>query len=514
MEPAFPRAPPATRGLKGTTGLRAAIGFYLALGLTLLTRLIAPLAILRTAFIAVDFFYNGNQWSLSFTSLLSAWCICEVLFVALCYLRAHNLSKRRLPLAFPPSERSVVLERILEWMARAAADSKCVDQTVGSKVVPGRCNDDCPHTLLRGWMRGIPWQQVSSEEAQSWLSWALFAAPQAELAPLQRSEVASAIRELQKRTKIVFPCVRNVASGPGGNSPIRLTLDDVVWTHRPLVSYLVTHVIAGMILTPLLMVAHGFRRLPQVHDGADVIHWYRPGAKQEGAAAVSDGICFLHGIGAGPMPYLSMFDMLATRTGLPILVVEVPYIALRWALPDIRGPDATAESIAAALRSVGMQRATVVGHSFGTVMSAWLLRHCPELVHSVCLIDPVSLLLARADVAYAAIHKRPQNSIDVLLEYFVFRELSVAGTLARYFIWHRNVMWAEQLPTGGRSVAVLCSNDVIVPADAVRRYLEDHAVETVWLQGVGHAGFLLRDACVERVVNAIQRVSSTKATSR
>jgi pimeloyl-ACP methyl ester carboxylesterase len=206
-----------------------------------------------------------------------------------------------------------------------------------------------------------------------------------------------------------------------------------------------------------------------------------------------------------------MFKKIAEVTGLPILVVEVPYIALRIAEPDLRGPDATAESIASALRLVKMERACVIGHSFGTVMTSWLLRHCPELVHSCVLIDPVCLLLTRAEVAYSVIHRQPRNAVDILLEYFVFRELSVAATLARYFIWYRNIIWAEQLPAGGRTAVVLSGEDVIVPSRAVLKYLTEHEITTVWLEEVGHAGFLLRESAVHRILDVICKVSSSSS---
>jgi len=106
------------------------------------------------------------------------------------------------------------------------------------------------------------------------------------------------------------------------------------------------------------------------------------------------------------------------------LVYDYGPIALRLSLPDVRGCDATAAAIAKAMREVGMERATLVGHSFGTVVASWVLRHCPEHIHSTVLIDPVSLQLARADVAFAAIHRKPVSAADVLLEYFVFREQS------------------------------------------------------------------------------------------
>ena len=389
------------------------------------------------------------------------------------------------------------------------------------------------------------------ESTKRWLAWALFNSEVEELNSYQAEEIEQILKEMCDRTGIRFPA----DSIDKENNPIRLTLDPMTWSHRPLIAYVVTDLIVGRLLCPFLMRSMGFSRLTgELMDSADVRFWYKPrrlkrvrkgqktvpvGVKHlrpkvdlaealqgsnSGAGAgegpdddatldleetTSDGVFLLHGVGVGPLPYLDLLKRIFKKMDVPMLVIEVPYIALRVAEPDIRGPDATAEAIATALRSVNMERATIVSHSFGTVMTSWLLRHCRKCIHSVVLIDPVSLQLARADVAHAAIHRRPMSSVDVLLEYFVFREQSIAATLARHFVWHRNVIWANDLPKNGRAVAVLSENDVIVPSAAVKEYLKDHDVDCVWLEKCGHAGFIVREDALNLIVDEVVKRANT-----
>jgi pimeloyl-ACP methyl ester carboxylesterase len=53
-------------------------------------------------------------------------------------------------------------------------------------------------------------------------------------------------------------------------------------------------------------------------------------------------------------------------------------------------PDAQARMIAAALRSVGVERAVVVGHSFGTAVAVALALEAPELVRGLVLVAPAT----------------------------------------------------------------------------------------------------------------------------
>jgi hypothetical protein len=86
---------------------------------------------------------------------------------------------------------------------------------------------------------------------------------------------------------------------------------------------------------PILMWAHGFRRLRHpIADSADVHHWFKPGRGRSSSGmeppgtgsdeAASDGIVLLHGIGAGPLPYMDLLARVhGLPSGLPLLVVEV-----------------------------------------------------------------------------------------------------------------------------------------------------------------------------------------------
>ena len=176
FEPAFPRAPECTRGFHGSTGLRSYVGLVLAHALVLVVRAVAPLSAFWIVLRMMQFRalmgpainnamteWLGQPFSLQ---SLDVWCLLEVLFVLATVARAHRHSQRRLPIAFPPTERAAAIGRVIDHIAGAAARTRCIDAIDGSKIVPGRCDDDCPHTLLRGWMHGAPWSTLALPHSQ------------------------------------------------------------------------------------------------------------------------------------------------------------------------------------------------------------------------------------------------------------------------------------------------------------------------------------------------------------
>ena len=101
------------------------------------------------------------------------------------------------------------------------------------------------------------------------------------------------------------------------------------------------------------------------------------------------------------------------------------------------------------------------------------------------------------------------------MQWFVGRELYIAYTLSRRFYWQANILWPEDLqcPT----TVVLSSEDHIVPSHSVRMHLTSwearrrrqagdgsaKILSVVWLERVGHAGFLLHNDARERIVDLI-----------
>lgn len=208
MEPIFPRSPDATRGYSGSVGFRSRIGRGLAFLAIAVIRAVAPLAMAWVGFRLVGAqsltsFLNSWRAEPARIQAIDVWALAEVAFLGASLWRARRLSQRRLPLAFPKHERKAGVFRVIDHVSKAAARTGCIDPTDGARAVPGRCDDDCPHMLLRGWMHGAPWSSLAQPHSQAWLAWALFSSPLEELSPGQQAEVDEA-HEMLLQVSAVF----------------------------------------------------------------------------------------------------------------------------------------------------------------------------------------------------------------------------------------------------------------------------------------------------------------------
>jgi len=183
---------------------------------------------------------------------------------------------------------------------------------------------------------------------------------------------------------------------------------------------------------------------------------------------VSSPIVFCHGLGIGLLPYVQFILELA-RTGSEMFLIVLPHIAMNMK-DDVQSGSEVAVCALDMLSAWGHSKAHFVGHSFGTVFCAWLLKQKPHLVLSASFIDPVCFLMMKADLLTNALYKDHSRFIQYTLQVCVFQELFICHTLMRNMFWWDCNVYACELVAP--CFVLLAGCDDIVPAHSVRRYLE------------------------------------------
>ena len=251
--------------------------------------------------------------------------------------------------------------------------------------------------------------------------------------------------------------------------------------------------------------------------GKTLSYWYRPHTSENAIP-----LLFVHGIGIGLYPYVNFLaqinridpTLLDQRSGiLParknlkghvgIIAIEIIPISFRItrAIPS---QDKLVGEIRAILKHHGWEKIVLATHSYGSVISTGLLRNedTSRMLGPVVLIDPVSILLHRPDVAYNFTCRKPKRANEHQLHFFASMDMGVAHTLARHFFWNECILWKKHLDNKQVTV-VLSGRDLIVDTEAVVRYLmsestslgkewknrpwEGEGLDLIWFDNLDHA---------------------------
>jgi hypothetical protein len=89
-------------------------------------------------------------------------------------------------------------------------------------------------------------------------------------------------------------------------------------------------------------------------------------------------------------------------------------------------------------------------------------------------VDPVCFQLWVPYVCANFVYKRASTPIEMLMRYFVARELGTANTLCRYFDWSSNILWPneiERLADAKYTRFYLAEEDAILNAKDTYEYL-------------------------------------------
>ncbi|KAJ1558370.1 hypothetical protein HK096_001747 [Nowakowskiella sp. JEL0078] len=466
-------------------------------------------ALFATRFIFFRFFPCPNS---AFCLAFNSWCLLEVLFLPLYLYFVNKIQKRHPENHFASNfhERQSLFRNCIK-AAIAANPSSFHDPL---KTIAH--NRNVVKSLFMRWFLSVSdFSQLKNHNFEMFFAWAYFDKDFIELSNDELSQLRSIVSE--------FCVAIGIDALPEGYNEnikcIRLRLDKTMTTHRPLIYYIVTHTAHG--ITHLSLIRLGFVRRKVVVASGIPQYVYERIPKCRNSQA--NPILFIHGIGIGLATYLTFISKFPTN--VPIYLLDWPHISMNILVESIPEISDTLELFKTLLydpKEKVYSPATFVAHSLGTVAISWLLHPPPSvfippnLIASIMLIDPVSLLLFDPKVATNFLHKPPDCLLEFLMEYFVARELSIANALSRHFHWSWNNLFVEELASVGlkmksidapKVIIALAELDHISPTSGIKDYVEhynqrrnpetDGRIDLIWVPGFGHGQMIFLDSTCE-----------------
>ncbi|KAN0063190.1 hypothetical protein ACQY0O_004354 [Thecaphora frezii] len=262
---------------------------------------------------------------------------------------------------------------------------------------------------------------------------------------------------------------------------MRLTLDPVRVSSRPLASYVVTNALSQLVIWRAKRLGFQLRtegRLP---------YMLRMPTGWDAKRAKEPPLIILHGLGIGLVQYYSLIKPLINSTtfaGRPILILLQPSISQAIFSRHFLRPFGHHEMTAAFRRIVAAQGweasgVAMLSHSYGSLVHSWLIKSLGSVVRKSCFVDPVCFQLWVPYVCGNFLYKRVETPMEMVIRYFVARELGTANTLCRYFDWSSNTLWADEIRNKDDPHLTrfyLAENDAILHAHDTQSYLLEMGV--------------------------------------
>lgn len=350
---------------------------------------------------------------------------------------------------------------------------------------------------LRPWFGHAAWSQIRTRELRHWLHWQLFNAvhpgDESLLTPHHHKALDDAIELLRDFSGCEFE--------EGSNpeiKPIMLTVDPLTISSRPLAWYAL--VAGGFHFAKSVLIARYGMQFAS-YDGLDYAIRIPPKSPNH-SEEEHRPILLLHGLGLGLFQY---FPLLAHIMELyphrPVLFPIQPHISQMMFHPRFLTPYSrhdTAARLAALMDELGWGYAipapsddltetplpkrpgvTILSHSNGSYVHAWLCKGYPHMIARSCFIDPVSFLSWEGEVCYNFVYRPARTGLELLMRYFVASEMGVANLLQRHFDWTANCLYPDEVPAftdPSRTTVFIGAKDAIINAQRVYEHLTLHGM--------------------------------------
>jgi pimeloyl-ACP methyl ester carboxylesterase len=297
--------------------------------------------------------------------------------------------------------------------------------------------------MLEGWFLDVPLIKIHFGNIAQWSAWAFFGKDVKEMNHVDVEENNDIVRYIETLAQWRFP--------PGFANDVhalRLDLDPLFATQRPFIFYLcvvsMNYLFHRVVVKGLLHFR--FFKHPSVHACPSQHVYYRKARVVSESTTPKLPVVFIHGIGVGFIHYLGILLMLPED--VDVFLVEWPGVSMQMStlVPTAETSCVHLEQV---LHAFHHDKAVFVAHSLGTVCVSWMLRsshgaHASLVAHSV-LLDPIGFLLFLPKVAAVFVYLDPHDWIELLMHFFLSREIFISYALSRQFSWSHNAIFIEDL---------------------------------------------------------------------
>ncbi|GBG32768.1 Hypothetical Protein FCC1311_089932 [Hondaea fermentalgiana] len=358
---------------------------------------------------------------------------------------------------------------------------------------------DDHEAFATSWLRDADASKVRRGNIENWLAWSFFNMRYQHLSQDERDEVEEYCKIYERVTGSPLKGGHN-----GLIRAYRFSIEPVQSAHRPLAYYLIVHGLLQRVLAPIGYAALGFSGLRSQGSFKYYIRRAR-------IASTEPPIVLLHGIGIGPLPYLRFAKGVLAQVGdsRDVVVLELGAISQQVA-PAPLLPERFVEDLRAMCTREALAPARFVGHSYGTMVMAWIVKSAPELAESYAFLDPGCFLLHYTKALKAIIYKHAVSDGEKIFEYFLRSELFFSNHMRRHFFWFKNVLFFEDIPQHQKALIILSDRDDIMPVKEVVRAFDEHPrrgealqhIRILRLPNLTHGSFLFAEEC-QQVIDSV-----------
>jgi pimeloyl-ACP methyl ester carboxylesterase len=337
--------------------------------------------------------------------------------------------------------------------------------------------------LISGFCLMSDIKNIYSYNFKSLLTWCCYVKTLAQCTPEETRSIDGLyeefIQELQKE---------DLDMGPGYCSAInhiKPNLEKIVHIHRPLLLYAI------------------FYLLEQYFE---IFFLRRRGFKKYGLIRGSFWICerpnrpcvfILHGICRGWSYYRELID--ATYKNNTVVLLDYDCIKINSFEFHVPQPEEYSNNFAHIVQTFQLRDITLIGHSYGTFLSGWLLRKQPQHIRRVLFVDAVCFTVGLYEIAYYIFYKRPVTFSDYMFRMFVTYNIHIASLLQRKFAWYNHVIKFDEIPPHIEYTVFISEKDEMYNVGALCEELNHHKGNKVIWKGVCHGEYNSNRACIHDI---------------
>ncbi|KAJ9074774.1 hypothetical protein DSO57_1003052 [Entomophthora muscae] len=381
-----------------------------------------PLSVITLAYLL-----TVDKWSVMH-SLLFVWSTCEIAFF-LSWKKQMQVPFIRKPFAGDLTTRVTLAQRFLAHAGNI-------------------------QEAFAGWMHERPDEPLHIEYFKPLINFFFFDKKEEEMTLKEKVEAEEVYKLFNEK----------IPSNPDPSQPLKSfsfidqTADDMPYHPKPLMLYLTVK--ALQTLTSSILYTLGFRR----YVTRGLAYWFLPGNSPK------PPVMYIHGLGMGYFVYLpTLHALLSSNPGRGVILVDLPHVGMA-PVDVILNHDQTIKAVDAMFTRHRLEKVSLVGHSYGSLVASWLIQKRPQYLGHVHLVDPVCFMMWKHNLLYSFLFEEPKCIFHEFMRFALSKDPNISHTLSKEVYFYESMLFPEDItiPT----TVFLADDEWIIDAVETKEYLE------------------------------------------
>ncbi|KAJ9056842.1 hypothetical protein DSO57_1028741 [Entomophthora muscae] len=165
--------------------------------------------------------------------------------------------------------------------------------------------------------------------------------------------------------------------------------------------------------------------------------------------------------------------------------------------------DQTIKAVDAMFTRHRLEKVSLVGHSYGSIIASWLIQQRPQYLAHAHLVDPVCFMMWKHNLLYSFLFEEPNCIFHEFMRFALSKDPNISKAISKELYIYETILFPEDITVP--TTVFLADDEFLIDGVATKEYLEKRlpSHSKLVMMDTFHGGVVFQSDCFLELVSHI-----------